>query len=406
MEKENFGQSTEPTVLSVEKASTGEIRDILEKTPTGFFLNLADQTWQDFVERKFHKDLDNQDSLDKKKIQTIQNLFGVNLEIYKGSECLDTIITDLVREKGTLVHLPKHKKTVLYAPQEIHEALLTSSHEGIISKEEQEALKHDLSVVVAGVSVGASIIKALAKLGVGNMKGFDTKEIGIHHLSRIDTLATNTGRQKAEAINEDLLLLNPYANWEIKNEAFCSKTAENLWVQDCPLKIIIDVIDDPEEKLNIRKLALKDKLIVLMPTDLGNGRIIMDYEDFRFSNSKTFGGRLDLKKTNEVQKWERMNSSEKIANIVGIKNLNRDMVEALPNILKKEYASFPQLGLTSQIAGGVVANTILNLIRGIDIQQRTIVDINKLNHKKLDYFNREVLGKYISLFKAKNILSK
>ena len=143
-----------------------------------------------------------------------------------------------------------------------------------------------------------------------------------------------------------------------------------------------------------------------MVTDLGNGRIILDIDDFRFKNTHAFGGKLDLNNETSLEKWKNMPSSQKVASIIGINNLNRDMVDALPNILNGEYASFPQLGLTSQIAGGVIANTMLNLVRNIEMKPRSIIDINRVNHKSFNYFARESFGKYLSLIKNLKSLKK
>ncbi len=395
-----------PILLDVETAKDSEIKDLIERTPEGLFLNLVGITWQDYVKRELHQDLDNPEVLRQKKAQSFKELFDVELPNLEDEENLDQRVIEFLQNKGRIVYIPSSKRCIWYAPQEIHEAVLTSPHKGIISKEEQEALKDDVSVIIAGVSVGASVTKALAKLGVGNITAYDPKEISLYHLSRIDTLATNIGRNKAEAIKEDLLTLNPYANWNFKGEEFNSENTDNLWEKDTPLKILVDVIDNPDEKLKIRKLALEEKAIVLMVTDIGNGRIILDYDDFRFSNTKAFGGRLDLQNKRDIEKWEKMENSKKVANIIGIQNLNRDMINALPNILKGKYASFPQIGLTSQIAGGVVANTLLNLVRGINIKQRSVIDINKVNHKRFNYFAREGIGKYLSLLKNVKYLKK
>jgi len=409
MEKETKNteiiNSEKPIFLDVKKAEDSEIKEVFEKTPDGLFVDLVERTWSDFVEKNFHKELkNNKEALSQRKVDTMKTFFNEGFEAL--DENLDKKIVEYLRNNGALLHIPNSKRSVWYAPQEIHEAVLTSAHTGIISPDEQEALKNDVSVVVAGVSVGASVVKALTKLGIGNILGFDPKDIGVNHLSRIDTLATNVGRSKAQVMDEDIKLLNPYANWKIEAKSFKSKEFDTLWEKDTPLKIVVDMIDDADEKSEIRKLALKEKNIVLMVTDLGNGRIILDIDDFRFSNTKAFGGKLDLMNAKALSKWEAMTSTQKVANIVGIKNLNRDMMDALPGILKGEYASFPQLGLTSQIAGGVVANTLLNMVRGIEMKSRSIVDINKVNHKTFNYLERESFGKYLSLLKNVKLLKK
>ncbi len=400
-EKENV--SREILTIDVEKVEFKEIGNVLEKTPNGLFFDLVGRTWHDFVDKKLHRESrEGEDALKKKKLEVLEDNFDIDSSVFEESEDLDEDIVDFLRSRGRILHSSETGKTLWYAPREIHESVLTSSHDGIISPKEKEALRKNAYVAVGGISVGASAIKALAKLGVGNMVGFDPKEIGVNHLGRIDTSPENLGRSKAKVIEEDIRFLNPYANWKMHEGPFDASVLE----RDYSLNVLVDAMDDPDEKLKMRQVALEEKGIVLMVTDLGNGRIILDVEDFRGSNTKVFGNSLDLKDDEAIEKWKEKGSVEKAVSIVGGKNLNRDMVDALPGIVDGEYASFPQLGLTSQIAGGVVANTVLNLVRDVDLKRRSIVDINKVNHKSFSYLSREVFGKYLSLLKSREILNK
>jgi len=386
-------------ILDVAQSDENEIKKVLEGTPEGLFTDLVDRSWSDFCERVLYRySHQTEEAFQNKKFEVLEDLYGDEfLSFYEENNCesLDVIITDFLYRNGRILHLPSNCQSLWYAPQEIHEAVLQSSQDGLISPQEKEALREDVGVVIGGVSVGSSVAKSLSKLGVGNIKGFDTKTVGLNHLSRMDVSAANVGKNKARAMYEDLVMLNPYANWEMYDDKIDSfdLEREDVWGKDFSLKILVDAIDDPNEKINMRRFAFKNGLIVLMATDIGNGRVILDCEDFRFGNKFAFGGKLDVSKASEVKKWRKKEGLDKIDSIVDFQNLNLDMVDALAEVKEGKHASFPQLGLTSQMAGSAVSNTVLNLLRGRDIKQRSILDFNRSTNKLPGYLCREVVRK-------------
>ncbi len=260
--------------------------------------------------------------------------------------------------------------------------LKTNRNKDLITESEQKKLAK-YKVGVFGMSVGSNIAFVLTQSGISDsitLADFDV--IDTTNLNRIMAGVHQIGLNKAEFASQRIYEANPYSVVNIMTEGINKANLEELLLNkkiDC----IVDEVDDIRIKIELRILALKYKVPVLMITDNGDG-VVLHIERYDLGHKKIFNNNLLywIAKLSNKTKFSKEEAGDIIINNIvgGMKKVDTKMLLSVKRVLKKELVSWSQLG-SSAILGGV---TITIALKNIILQKDTRLNVRK-------YVNLDIL---------------
>lgn len=117
----------------------------------------------------------------------------------------------------------------------------------------------EVRVIVFGVGgVGSWCAESLVRSGVRNLTVVDSDRVCITNINRqlMANLST-VGKVKVDALKEHLLLINPKAEIDARQQIFCDETAGSFHLEE--YDYIIDCIDSLKDKALLIELATRTK---------------------------------------------------------------------------------------------------------------------------------------------------
>lgn len=242
--------------------------------------------------------------------------------------------------------------------------LKTNRNRDLITEEEQKKLLN-FKIGVFGMSVGSNIAFVLTQAGISNSITIaDFDNLDTTNLNRILAGAHQIGLNKTIIASRHIYEDNPFAQVTLMKKGINAKNLE-LLLKNKKLDCILEEIDSFMMKIEIRLLAMKYKLPVVMITDNGDG-VVLHIERYDLGYNKIFN--KDLSYWNELK--EKKLGREEIGGIImgdivgGLDKVDPNMFESVKKVINKELVSWPQLG-SAAIYGGVVATfAIKKIIRG------------------------------------------
>lgn len=239
--------------------------------------------------------------------------------------------------------------------------LKTNRNKNLITEKEQKELR-DLRIGVFGMSVGSNIAFVLTQAGISNSITIaDFDELDTTNLNRILAGVHQIGLNKtiiaARRIYED----NPFAKVKTMMKGINSKNLETL-LKNKKLDYIIEEIDDIKMKIEVRILANKYKIPVIMITDNGDG-VVLHIERYDLGYKKIFNKDFSYFKDIIKKPIPKEVAGQIIMNDIleGVKNVDPKMLRSVKDVLDKKLVSWSQLG-SAAILGGVVVTYALKQI--------------------------------------------
>ncbi len=252
------------------------------------------------------------------------------------------------------LYYPSKKTLIATVGENEFFKLRTARNKNLITSKEQISYRN-LSVGIAGLSVGSSILSALViSGGPRNIKLADFDSLELTNLNRIQASLLDIGRPKHEIAAERVWESDPFAKLQLFSQGINKKNINKFFLGTPRLNVFIDEMDNIEMKLHSRIMARKYKIPVLMATDNGD-TVTLDVERFdQEPKRKLFHGVVgDIEKLNfnkfSYQEWLAL-----ATRIVGHKHLTPKMRLSLRSI-GKNIAAVPQLGTTAMMAGSSVS---------------------------------------------------
>ena len=114
-------------------------------------------------------------------------------------------------------------------------------------------------IIIFGVGgVGSWCAESLVRSGVVNLTIVDSDRVCITNINRQLMANTSTvGQVKVEALRKHLLLINPSANIEARQQIFCAETVNDFKLEE--YDYIIDCIDSLKDKALLIEVATRTK---------------------------------------------------------------------------------------------------------------------------------------------------
>jgi molybdopterin/thiamine biosynthesis adenylyltransferase len=254
-----------------------------------------------------------------------------------------------------------------------YQALRTNRNNGLVDPALQEKL-YGLKVGLFGLSVGSNILQALNMSSIGSEFVIaDLDRLETHNLNRLQAEVGDIGDNKAVIAARRAYLLNPFLKIKTLTGGIGSKTLEKI-LQNDELDIIIDEVDNLSVKLDIRELARKYKVPVLMITDNGDG-VVLHVERFDLGYTKIFGqsSREFWEKRLAQAKGPKEISSIIIDLIGGRSRVDKNMLKAIDMVIDGKINSWPQLGVAAMVGGAVATVALKKIFSGVD-KRRSVID--------------------------------
>ncbi len=299
-------------------------------------------------------------------------------------EVLEKFVKFLDKQKksGKKIEYNIFTKEVIYA-------LSTVRNKNLINEKEQSLLRNTV-VGFFGLSVGSHAALAwLMESRANVMKICDNDTIAPTNLNRLKAGVNDIGIQKTKSLEQKLLELHPNLSI-ISSDKIDDNSIIGLFDATPKLAVVVDAIDDMYGKIFLRKLAKKRKIPLVSAADVGDN-VILDIERYDLTpQPKLFLGRLPGIESTDFSKLSERQRKKLIIKLVGFEKNSKSLLNSLISI-GKDIATWPQLGATATIAGGVIATTIKKIVLGenvksgryyISLDDILVVDFNSDKNKK------------------------
>lgn len=295
----------------------------------------------------------------------------------------------LVKENcGVWVYYPWKKVAIRVLEADKYSRLRLSRNHNLITQAEENMLKKS-KIAIGGLNVGNPGAICFTLEGIGNLiKLADFDSLSVSNLNRFRAGLSDIGINKAILSARQMYEINPFLNIKVYDEGI---TPENMksFLSSPKVNILIEETDNLKLKVNIRKMAQKLKIPVLMVT--GNGEnVIVDVERYDTdSNLSILSNYLSKNIINKIQAVNKSKESyeERIAlarDFIGKEYLDSRLVESFKEV-GKTLAGIPQLAESSFLRGAVICRFAKHILLGHKILSgRYNVSINGV---KLEYYD-------------------
>ena len=260
-----------------------------------------------------------------------------------------------------------NKNSKVFLPsKKYYQDLVTSRNKNLVTQKQQNLLEKTV-VAFFGLSVGSHAATTWMMLSrADSIKISDPDIISPTNLNRLRFAWDTIGRLKVDVVKQQLEGINPYCNvYKFKGSG--SEVINKIILDKPKPDIIVDSMDDLKSKVLVRLLAKEIKIPVLMATDVGDN-VFLDIERYdKNPQPMLFNGRV---KNVEKIDLSHITNRERIKlsmQIVGLEHNSNEMLESLLSI-GKTIRTWPQLGSTATLAGGLIASVIKKIVLGEKVE--------------------------------------
>lgn len=284
-------------------------------------------------------------------------------------------------------------------------ALSTARNRLLITAEEQQKLSHSV-VGFFGLSVGSHAASTWAMLArPAIIKIADPDFVDGTNLNRIRVGWSAVGKMKVDILSA--LLSDMHPAMRIETLIHTDPTSMDLFCRLRPrLSIIVDEIDDISGKITLRKLAKRLKIPLISAVDVGEN-VLIDVERYdRTPAPKMFLGRVPNIQTIDVTSLTKQEKARLIIALVGLEYNSIAMLQSLLEI-GKSIETWPQLGSTATMAGGIIATVLKKIVLGERVESgRYVVNMDEILHHTYDKAQRQAHAVLIRKVKERYHISR
>ena len=244
--------------------------------------------------------------------------------------------------------------------------LRTSRNQDLITKDEQNKFEK-FRVGIAGLNVGNPGALCLALEGDIEMKLADNDTLSLSNLNRFRAGLPDLGINKAILTARQIYEINPFARLEVFERGISDKNIDQFLLKP-KLDVLVEETDNLSLKIEIRELARKNKIPVIMVTGSGPD-VIIDIERFdKEPNLPLMGGYLEKSVIDGIRTGPKT-FSEKIKlaqDFMGVKYLHPRLVESF-RLVGSRLAGIPQIAESSFLRGASIAYFVRQIAQGSKI---------------------------------------
>lgn len=295
------------------------------------------------------------------------------------SKQVTQFIGELIKESGSIsafgtwVWYPWISTLIHFLPEELHTELRTSRNRNLITQKEQDRF-YDAHVGVAGLSVGNSVVASLVHTGGAKyLRIADGDSVSGSNTNRIRVGFHMMGIPKYSVVAREVNLVNPYSKIIVYKTGLTKQNIERFLIYPKPLDLVIDEMDNLYLKIQLRILARKHRIPVIMAADNGDG-VVVDIERFDLHPSlPLMHGQIPETELMAISpSTPRLAAARIISRWVTPENIADRMKESLLELGKSLY-TWPQLGNAAFMAGSVLSYVSRKILTGSPVREGKIV---------------------------------
>lgn len=302
---------------------------------------------------------------------------------------------------GYWVYYPWNDYLVHFLPENLHTEIRTSRNRNLISTNEQE-IYYRSTVAIAGLSVGNSSMATLLYTGgPKNIRLADHDILSASNLNRIRTSFLKLGQKKSDIAAQEIYEVNPYSNIKLFRNGLNSNNLRDFLLKPFPVDVLIEEMDNLFLKIQIRLLARKHRIPVIMAADNGDN-VVLDIERFdQEPNRPLLHGDIPEKELLRITpNTPKTEAARIISRWVHPENVVPRMQSSLLELGKTLY-TWPQLGSAAFLAGCALAYSARKIILKEPIKQgKFIISLDTILNP--DYENKEFISRKQKLTKKFN----
>lgn len=299
---------------------------------------------------------------------------------------------------GNYLYDPLRESVIAVPPEEIlYFAMRTSNslyESGNLSLFEIWEKFRDTKIAFAGASVGSNIAEAVVRnVGPKKLKvaDYDYATTGnITRLSRgnlfnlsdpasevFDPLDPYSRPGKAVTLAREILLVDPYTEIDVYQEPLSEENMDEFLEG---IDIVVEAIDNIEAKIELRKLARKKRVSLLMTSDV-DGRVFADFYDYKNNPELPLVHGLEDEEVDDFLKKYRSGGRKEAVvlfkALIGEEVMDGPFGKWVNGEAEMATSSIPQHGATAMGAGYVGTEIIADYLLGKKVPKRVCVDPHK-----------------------------
>lgn len=254
----------------------------------------------------------------------------------------------------------KKDKLQLIIPKEAFFVLSTTRNRNLITYTQQLKLRKTV-VGFFGLSVGShSAVTWMMISRADAIKIIDPDKISPTNLNRLRVGWDQIGKLKINVVEEELKKINPDLAITSTNKTDIA-SMKQLFLKNPKINIIVDSIDEMDGKVFLRKMAREHKIPLVSAADVGD-MVVLDIERYdQIPQPELFLGRIPNIENIDFSTLSDLEKKKIIVKLVGLEKNNEELLDSLLQI-GSSLATWPQLGSTATLAGGIIATTIKKII--------------------------------------------
>ncbi len=267
---------------------------------------------------------------------------------------------DLKKLEAKVTSVSKTKSSIHGLSKKAIFELTTARNRNLIKPDQQYDL-HTFPVGFFGMSVGSHAALSWMLISRASIiKIVDPDTIDASNLNRLRFGWSAVGKYKIDVVKEQLKDMYP-DGVIIASKKTDLASVKEIFDKNTPIEAVVDEIDNFPSKILLRKLARERKIPLVSAADVGDN-IMVDIERYDTDpNYPFFHGREKNLENLEITKLSEPELKRLIIKLVGFEHNSEQMINSLFG-MGASIPTWPQLGTTASIAGGVIA-TILKKIR-------------------------------------------
>ena len=255
--------------------------------------------------------------------------------------------------------------------------LPTLRNQNLISEKQQNVLRSS-NVVFMGMSVGShAVANWVMQSRPDRVSIADHDIVSPSNLNRLRYGWKQVGRRKIDVVREELREMHPYLDLKYTHKTDQENISKFLTTMPM-ISAVVDAIDDFEGKIFLRKFCQKKAIPLLSAADVGD-MVILDIERYDITpQPELFLGRIPVKSVEEYSNLSEMEKKKLIIELVGLDKNSDALLHSLLAI-GKTISTWPQLGATANMAGGIIALALKKIFLGEKVKSgRYLISLDEI----------------------------
>ncbi|MFJ6853151.1 ThiF family adenylyltransferase [Streptomyces sp. NPDC091271] len=257
-------------------------------------------------------------------------------------------------------------------PHRVFYEELVTRNAGVVSADEQLALRNATILVAGCGSIGGAAVEPLTRLGAQRFLVADPGTFELNNLNRQSAVAADIEQNKAAGAAERIMSINPHARVSVFTEGVTAATVQRL-TASC--QIVIDGVDVTtadgwHAKHLLHRVAVQRKLPLITGWDMAGTQYVRCYDYRRIR--EPFAGAITLADIERVDTWELLRRA------VPLRRVPAEMLaEIRANHLRPDY-SFPQVAYTAAAFGVLSSHMAVRVLAGKRVRQEIGLDVHQM----------------------------